>query len=153
MSVFFLYVDESGDPGIGSSPTRYFALSGIVIHELAWLKVLDQIVDFRKDLRNRYTLKLREEIHSAAFIHKPGELQRIAKSIRLHILGRVLAFEARMDDFNVINVVVDKQGKENNFDVFDHAWKFLFQRFHNTIINKNFRGPKNPDERGLVIVD
>jgi len=33
-----MYVDESGDSGLPSdgSPTRYFCLSGLVVHELRW---------------------------------------------------------------------------------------------------------------------
>jgi hypothetical protein len=30
--MYFMYVDESGDPGLVGSPTRYFTLSGLVIH-------------------------------------------------------------------------------------------------------------------------
>lgn len=31
--MYFMYVDESGDPGMLVSPTRYFVLSGLVVHE------------------------------------------------------------------------------------------------------------------------
>jgi hypothetical protein len=40
-----------------------------------------------------------------------------------------------------------------DFDVFDVAWVTLIQRFHNTISYKNFPGPQNPDDRGLLVVD
>ncbi|SDF02686.1 DUF3800 domain-containing protein [Sporolituus thermophilus] len=33
--MYFLYVDESGDTGIVDSPTRYYVLAGLVVHELA----------------------------------------------------------------------------------------------------------------------
>lgn len=44
--MYLMYVDESGDPGLTSSPTRYFVLSGIVIHELRWAICLDQLNQF-----------------------------------------------------------------------------------------------------------
>ncbi len=151
--MYLIYVDESGDSGIVGSPTRYFVLSGLVVHELRWLATLDAIVDFRRHLRNRYGLKLREEIRASSFIHRPGPLVRIKKSVRLQILRDVLDFEAALPDVNVINVVVDKASRPPNFDVFEMAWTVLIQRFHNTISYRNFPGPQNPQDLGLLIVD
>jgi hypothetical protein len=33
------------------------------------------------------------------------------------------------------------------------AWKALLQRFENTIEHRNFPGPANPDERGMIFPD
>lgn len=151
--MYFLYVDESGDSGIEGSPTRYFVLSGLVVHELKWGETLDAIIDFRKHIRARYGLKLREEIHSAAFIHKPKKVRRIAKSLRLRILKETIDFQAALPDINIINIVVDKNGKANNVDVFKAAWRTLIQRFDNTISYRNFPGPQNPQDYGLLVVD
>ncbi|MGH9916708.1 MAG: hypothetical protein ACRD63_15640, partial [Pyrinomonadaceae bacterium] len=60
---------------------------------------------------------------------------------------------ATMTDFNVINVVVDKNGKRDDYNVFEKAWKALIQRFENTISRHNFSGPHNPDERGMLFPD
>jgi len=72
--MYLMYVDESGDTGIQNSPTRYFVLSGIVLHELRWRPILESLVNLRKELRDVKGLKLREEIHSRDFISSPGEL-------------------------------------------------------------------------------
>ena len=32
--MYLMYVDESGDSGLVNSPTRYFVLTGMVVHEL-----------------------------------------------------------------------------------------------------------------------
>lgn len=152
--MYFLYVDESGDTGMGSgSPTDFFNLSGIVIHELQWHKILEEIVDFRKRLKSVYGLKLREEIHSTDFLHHPGKLARIPKSMRLRILRDVLDFEATLSTISIINVITEKASKATNYDVFENTWKALFQRFHNTITHRNFPGPQNPQDYGIVIVD
>ncbi len=58
-----------------------------------------------------------------------------------------------MRDFNVINVVVDKTKKPQDYDVFGMAWTALVQRFENTLAHHNFRGPANADERGIVFPD
>ncbi|MBF0479971.1 MAG: DUF3800 domain-containing protein [Candidatus Omnitrophica bacterium] len=151
--MYILYVDESGDSGLQDTPTEYYILSGFVVHELRWHQILDSIIQFRKVIKTRYGLKLREEIHSANFIHRPGELSRIPKSLRLRLLRDVLDFEATLPDVNVLSVVVKKQGKPAGTDVVDMAWTTLIQRFHNTISSRNFSGPKNPDDLGIIIAD
>ena len=111
------------------------------------------ILDFRRRLRETYGLKLREELHAGDMLHKPGELARIPKSIRLKILREALDFQSALPDVSIVNIVIDKLGKPLDFDVFDVAWVTLIQRFHNTISYKNFPGPQNADDRGLLVVD
>ncbi len=152
--MYLLYVDESGDSGLcNGSPTDYMALSGMVVHELAWHRILEEVIDFRRGLRDKYGLKLRDEIHASAFIHHPGEVRRIPKSMRLRILREVLDFQAGLIDISIINVIMDKSTKPSGYDVFDSVWKVLVQRFHNTITRRNFPGPQNPQDYGLLVVD
>ncbi len=54
--MYLMYVDESGDPGTVNSPTRYFVLSGLVVHELSWLATLDSLIDFRRRMRDTFGL-------------------------------------------------------------------------------------------------
>lgn len=58
-----------------------------------------------------------------------------------------------MPDINIINVLVDKQGKAMDYDAFESAWQVLIQRFENTMSHRNFPGPVNPDERGMILPD
>lgn len=152
--MYFCYVDESGDCGLTNSPTRYFVLSGLVVHELRWSQSLDQLIEFRRELKNRYGLRLRQEIHASGFITRPGnELIMIKRNDRLAIIRMFADFLAKLQDSNLINVVVDKNGKRLDYDVFTQAWKALIQRFENTISHHNFPGPRNPDDKGLLICD
>lgn len=151
--MYFLYVDESGDSGMVNTPTPYFVLTGIVVHELRWNQYLDQLVEFRKRMRNTFGLLLREEIHCARMINKPGDLVRIKRNDRLTILRNFTSEIASMQDVSIINVVVDKRSKKPDFDVTDSAWTILMQRFSNTMSHRNFAGPANPDERGMVVPD
>lgn len=151
--MYLMYVDESGDPGMNGSPTRYFVLSGVVLHELRWNESLDRLIDFRRRMQRAFGLRLREEIHAAAFINRPGPLVRIPRNERLTIIRAFANELASMQDINIINVVVDKQGKPENYDVFIMAWKVLVQRFANTMSYRNFPGPINADERGMIFPD
>lgn len=152
--MYLMYVDESGDCGLTNSPTRYFALSGLVMHELRWRPYLAQLIEFRRRMRAQHGLKLREEIHVAALIGRaPGKLSRIPKHERLAIYRKLLDELAQFTDLSIINVVLDKQGKDAAYNVFESAWTALIQRFENTIQNHNFPGPGNPDERGMIFPD
>jgi len=151
--MYFMYVDESGDNGLLNSPTRYFTLSGIIIHELRWNECLEQLIEFRKRMRNSFGLLMREEIHSAHLINRPGELVRIKRNDRLTIIRAFINEVAHLPDINIINVVVDKQDKSEEYDVMSKAWEALIQRFSNTMSSRNFPGPVNTDERGMIIPD
>lgn len=151
--MYFLYVDESGDKGLDKSPTKCFVLSGLVVHELKWFETLETITNFRRFLKEKYGVKLREEIHASHLIHNPGDLARIPKSLRLQVLREIIDFEAQLSNISIINVIVDKQDKMPTDDIFDKAWGTLIQRFHNTIAYKNFPGPQNPQDYGLLVVD
>ena len=151
--MYLMYVDGSGDSGLQGSPSGYYALSGLVVHELRWQTYLDQIIDFRRRMRAAFGLRVAEEIHAAAMINKPGPLVRIKRNDRLAIIRAFADELASMPDLNIINVMVDKATKAAPYDVFAMAWKALLQRFENTMVNRNFPGPANPDERGMIFPD
>ena len=151
--MYLMYVDESGDPGLVGSPTRYFSLTGLVIHELRWNEYLDRLIDFRRRMRNQFGLLMREEIHAAHFINRPGELVRIKRNDRLSMIRMLINELAAMQDISIINIVVDKEGKDQEYDVLIRAWEALIQRFSNTLSHRNFNGPANPDERGIIVPD
>jgi hypothetical protein len=148
-----MYVDGSGDPGLINSPSRYYVLSGVILHELRWQTYLAQLIDYRQRMKISFGLILREEIHAAAMINRPKELLRIKRNDRLTIIRAFADELAKMPDISIINIVVDKNGKPDGYDVFTMPWKALMQRFENTMSNHNFNGPSNPDERGMIFPD
>lgn len=148
-----MYVDESGDTGVNNSPTRYYILSGLILHETAWKEVLDELIAFRKVLRESYNLKLREEIHSTNFINNPGKLFRIKRNTRIHIMKKCIDWVSENNCLNVISVIKEKQINETPEIIFERTWQALIQRFENTIENRNFRGPRNKTDKGMIISD
>lgn len=151
-----MYIDESGDVGLGvHTPTRYFVLSGLIVHEVRWSAYLDELIRFRQMLKTRFGFRLREEFHASQLMSSPGTLKRIPKHHRLEILRLYADQLALMKDFDVINIVVDKQGKSPDYDVFETAWTALIQRFENTMNHENFRASPNlyGNERGMLIPD
>jgi len=150
--MYLMYIDESGDIGIEKSPTDYFILSAIIFHELRWSSLLDNLIDFRRHLRDTKGLKLREEIHATSFVNRPGDLRRIKRNDRIDILKQCIDWLKNQPDINIITIVCKKQNKSKE-EVFLRSWQALIQRFENTIRHRNFSGPANPDDKGLILPD
>ncbi len=151
--MYLMYVDESGDTGLVNSPTRYFTLSGIVFHEFQWNECLAQLVEFRKRMRVKFGLLMREEIHAGVMFSKPGPLARIPRNDHLTIVRHFLDEIASLPQINIINVVVDKSTKPVGYNVFEMSWRTLIQRFENTLGYQNFPGSPNDDDQGMVFCD
>ena len=120
-----MYVDESGDSGTNNSPTRYFVLSGLVVHELRWHETLNCLVAFRQRMRTQFGLQMREEIHAGPMLTNPGKLARIPRNDRLTIIRWHLDELASMTFLNLVNVRVDKHGKPAGYDPFEKTWEAL----------------------------
>lgn len=148
-----MYVDESGDSGLENSPTRYFVLTGMVVHELRWHDTISALIAFRRRMRVAFGLKLREEIHAGQMLTSPGPLVRIRRNDRLTIIRHFLDELSSLGYVSFVNVRVDKQGKPQGYDPFAKGWEALIQRFENTINRRNFPGPANADDKGLIFCD
>jgi len=130
----------------------------LVVHELRWSETLERLIDFRRQLKTDLGVNMNEELHASAMITRSkgklgNTLEVLKKHQRLAVLRRFVSEIARLPDISLINVVVDKTKRGSKEEVFQLAWKAMFQRFENTLDNRNFPGPLNPDERGLVFAD
>ncbi|MFP4106373.1 MAG: DUF3800 domain-containing protein [Phycisphaerae bacterium] len=157
--MYLMYVDESGDCGLATqgSPTSYFALSGMVVHELRWLQTLERLIAFRRAIKRDFSVGMKDELHAAEMLgrssHLPQSLKALRKHQRLSILRNFVNQIAQLTDVSVISVIVDKSNKKNKEQVFEVAWKTLIQRFENTLKYQNFPGPRNADDRGIIFPD
>lgn len=149
--MYIMYVDESGDSGLIGSPTQYFSLTGITVHESRWRDFHAQLVAFRKTMRDVHGLPVRSEIHASEYVRSPP-IDGMAKHVRMSILRQYLDELAKMNFISITGIVVDKQGKPEAYDVFTSAWQTLLQRFENTLGYGNFPGGHRGD-KGMIIVD
>lgn len=148
--MYLMYVDESGDTGLVNSPARFFALSGLVVHESRWRDFINRLINFKKSMRAIHGLPVRAEIHASEFIK--SQVYGLPRHIRLAILRNFIDELAQIPDIAITNIIVDKRGEQPGFDVFDFAWKTLFQRFENTLKHGNFPGNHRHDF-GIAITD
>ncbi len=109
--MYLMYVDGNGDPGANTAASRYFVLSGLVIHENYRRECFSRLMTFRKGLKEKYGLPLAQEIHAGDMVRKPGSFRRDDLVSMLHALAKELA---DMEELRIINVVVDKQDKGND---------------------------------------
>jgi Protein of unknown function (DUF3800) len=149
--MYLMYVDESGDTGIKDTPSRFFVLSGMIIHESRWRDMHAHMLQFRRKMKEIYGLPTRTEIHASEYIRRPPH-PNIDKFQRLSILRNYLDEISRLDYISITNIVVNKNKKPDDYNVFENAWKVLFQRFENTIKHGNFPGAFS-DDKGIIIVD
>ncbi len=150
-----MYIDESGDVGIENSPTNYFVLSAFVIHEESWLDILDDLIEFRRYLKQRYGLKMKEEIHASEFVNGRVNLfAEIPKNDRIDLLKKCLKWLDGRTDLSIISIRCDKQktARISKNDVFEFTWRALIQRFENTLSHKNFPGG-NIHDKGIIVAD
>ncbi len=135
-----MYVDESGDVGQVNSPTRYFILSSIILHESNWLQFITDLNDFRRQLKATYGLLKREEIHAQEFISRRPPLRANPnRNIKLQILIDCLSWLGSRNDIQIITVRMEKN--KPGQDIFELTWTALIQRLENTLINSNFSVP------------
>lgn len=152
MRMYFMYIDESGDPGIKSSISNYFVLSGLIVQEKDWLRLFNDFIELRRKQFQKYKLPVRAEIHAGAMINgRLADNHNIQKNDRFMILRTVLDWLASNDRIRIISVVVDKTNFSSAEEVFEFAWKNLIQRFENFLEHTN--RDNNTDERGVIVPD
>lgn len=145
-----MYVDESGDPGNNTQTTKYFCLTGLVVHERDWHELINRLVSFRKRIQAVYGFSLRSEIHAAELIR--AGVSEIPKHERLAILRNFIDELAKINTISLTNIVIDKRDKPEGYQIYETAWRTLFQRFENTLRHNNF--PKSdPESFGTVYTD
>lgn len=159
--MFLMYVDESGDPGTNKnssgklvSPTKYYILSGFIIHESNWNVSFDKIKDFRRFLKSQYKVKMGWELHSTDLLSGRGDWfgSGISETDRVDIFLETLKFEASLPTIQVLNAVALKEKiNEPSAKTEAELWRRLLERFQMFIQKSN--ASSNLNENGIVIAD
>jgi hypothetical protein len=151
--VYLLYADESGDPGRKKGSSPYFIVAGLAVRETDWQRSLDELVDFRRQLKTSFGIRLKDELHAADLV-QGKTLRRLARNDRLSVIRFFARQLASMSQLSLIWVAVDKTGKPSEYDCFDRAWRTLAQRLENTLTNANFPGQTTGfNECGMLLPD
>lgn len=147
--MYFLYVDETGDPGRKNSPTQIFALGGLLVPANRWLDVFDTMRAYRSWLKGEYGILVREELKGKYFYQNSGPWfgKGVPSSERwcayVELFGRL----AQLPYLRVVNVCIFKDRiKSPVIDPRFQAWSFLLQRFETFLEKGNSCGLLAPDD-------
>lgn len=146
-NMYLLYGDESGDPGFVSD-LRYFNLSGVVVHESKWEKVVDSIVGLKK----KYFPSIADEIelHYKSLRNIKGIFKMFTDKERLKLENNIFELILR-SEIDIITITIDKFDyakkhiKPEPVDVF--TFKELVKKYEEYLKSKNERGILVFDER------
>lgn len=108
------------------------------------------LLAFKKTMRAVHGLPVRAEIHASEFIK--SKVHGLPRHVRLAILRNALDELAKIPDISITSVIIDKTTKSAGIDIFELEWKYLFQRFENTLIYGNFPGGFRQDY-GIIFTD
>jgi len=148
--MYLAYFDESGDAGINLSPTRFFVLSCVLVHETRWLETLDHLIRMRTQIRQQHSISTRPEIKSQDIRRGRGPLLALRWSVarRMVFFQNLMRYEAnRLDGITTFAVAVDKapagqRGREPR----ETAWEFAMQRVNRFCEEEDERAVLFPDE-------
>ena len=91
--MYLMYVDECGDSGLGRGSSRYFILSGMVVHEAYWSQTLESIHKMRKEIEGKYGLPVMKELHAGEMLGRTSKkYSDIPKRDRFLLFRDVLSF-------------------------------------------------------------
>jgi len=147
--MFLAYLDESGDKGWIHSPSEFYVLSCLLVHESCWLQVLDDIITLRRQLKNRWGILVRAELKAAHFRtgHGPFEDLGIGLRDRMNIFKDVMEFQANRLNITSFAVAIDKARiRDRSIDALQWAWTFALQRIDHFCSDKGEHAIVFPDE-------
>jgi hypothetical protein len=152
-----VYVDESGDTGLGAGSSDLFILSAIIVHEAFWTDVLNEMYRIRRGMYERHGFGTTREMHAENMLGRhrkngPGMSRRDC----VLMLREVIRTEANLPHVRSMSVVVDKRDKNPGFNVFEAAWGTLIERFESAIKAGVLPRPSSTasfPEHGFIIVD
>lgn len=129
--MYLAYADESGDSGFENSPTDYFVLSCVIIHESEWQRVLDTIIDLRRHLKKDFNIPVRAEIKAEDLVYGRGAIGRLkmGRKRRIKLYAGLLAAESALG-LKTFAVAIAKRRVEHQatVDVREVAWRYVIQR-------------------------
>ena len=153
--IYFMYVDESGDPGdhnpadLTRSGSRHYIVSGVIIPADNWSKNLKILASLRSKLKGDYSFPIRKELHGAQIINPRND--KIYSGLggrrtRTKLYYDCLEYySSQMTDMEIINVHLDKTKTFSvkslaGYDVQDLVWTRLLERYQTFLNIKKAQG-------------
>jgi hypothetical protein len=146
--MYLTYFDESGDTGLVNSPTTWFVLNAVLVHEQVWLDTLDALRGFRRELRTKYGIPVQNEIKALDFRYGRGPFKglHISRKQRFDIYRQFMEFEATLN-VRTFSVAIGKAGAfANGWEPRTTAWQFAMERIQRFCESRDDYATIFPDE-------
>jgi hypothetical protein len=152
---YFLYADESGDPGHNTQVTTHYVLAGFLLNEDQWNPFWGKIKAFRDQLGRNYGLRVRAEVRAQDIWNAKGGFENLGLSYakRYRVFRDIVFFLGHSPEISIIVVSIEKsQPKLSNVNIKQYAWKLLIQRFENFLVRERQHGLifSDPGGEGLI---
>jgi len=144
------YFDEAGDDGFPSYSSPIFVLSAVYMDYLDWEHCFEGIRQFRAQLKARWAMPMKWEIHTKNFLlnKNPFRSLNIPATDRIGILSELCDLIGALE-VRIVNVGIVKPRIRNvDYKVLDTAFSYSIQRVENDL-----NPTANPTARFMIISD
>ncbi len=131
MAVYFGYVDDSGDKGPAGSQT--YILACILLPADSWPSTFDDVIAFRRFLRDQFGVPVRAEIKANHMIRNGGAFRplKLPETMRQRIYRLCMRIQPKLG-FLTFAIQIDKaalrERRGSDADPREVAWEYLLQR-------------------------
>jgi len=142
--MYFVYVDESGDTGeVAGGGSSTYALGVVMVDDENWASTFDQLLTYRRNLRDRYDVRVRSEIKANYLVRGSGPLLRLGlQPYERRLIYRSHLRQLAVSGCRAFSIVVDKRPKNlHGAELRTLAWETLLQRLERTTAPNGFLGP------------
>ncbi|MFT4265590.1 MAG: DUF3800 domain-containing protein [Nocardioides sp.] len=130
------YIDESGNTGaVSGGASLTYTLGCVLVDADIWPDAFDQLLDFRRRVKDKFGVHMRAEIKANYLLRNSGDLRPYA----LGPDARRIIYRAHMSVLaqlpaRAFAVVIDKRNQPEltPTEYFDLAWETLLQRLERT---------------------
>lgn len=146
--MYLAYFDESGDTGVTKSPTTWFVIGAVLVHETVWAVTLDALVTLRRRLRDTLGISPREELKAGHFQSGRGPFSHLnmPHRQRMSLYRSLLQFQSKLP-VECFAVAVHKPSLVNlRMDVRTTAWTIGLQVLQRHLVLQDERAVLFPDE-------
>lgn len=133
METYLVYFDETGDDGANTCSSTQFVLTSVYLKVDSWQDSFNAVREFRKELKEKYGLHVKEEIHTKHLVRDKGLYRPYGwnEEQRKQLLMDIVQFISTLD-IKVINVVIDKEKiVKKDYPVLKNALTYNIQRIEN----------------------
>lgn len=137
--MYIAYYDEAGDDGYPKYSSPLFILSCVYLNKDYWKAIFNNILNFRRELKEEYGLPVKYELHTKQFLlnKNPYRQHNFSDNVRIEIIEKTINFLSTQN-LQIINVVIDKSNiKDAKYKVLKKAFTYSIQRIENTLNSFN----------------